>query len=166
MSMYLNGNQNVKGRPNENYAREFMELFCLGPKAPDGTDELHAGRRRGPRQGAHRLAAELDRRQPRLRQGHVQPRHTSSPAPRRSSGQTIPALGRAADAADGPPRVNAALDAVLAPPEPRAVPDPQAVGRVHRHAAPRRDARRAVRRSTPPAAALRPLLRGDPRRIR
>jgi uncharacterized protein (DUF1800 family) len=37
MSMYLNINQNVKGKPNENYAREFMELFCLGPTAPDGT---------------------------------------------------------------------------------------------------------------------------------
>ena len=38
MSFYLNINQNVKGKPNENYAREFMELFCLGPKGPDGTD--------------------------------------------------------------------------------------------------------------------------------
>ncbi len=38
MSAYLNMNQNVKGKPNENYAREFMELFCLGPKGPDGTD--------------------------------------------------------------------------------------------------------------------------------
>jgi len=37
MSQYLNINQNVKGKPNENYAREFMELFCLGPSAPDGT---------------------------------------------------------------------------------------------------------------------------------
>ena len=37
MSMYLNGNQNVRGRPNENYARELMELFCLGPNAPDGS---------------------------------------------------------------------------------------------------------------------------------
>ncbi len=36
MSMYLNGNQNVRGRPNENYARELMELFCLGPTAPNG----------------------------------------------------------------------------------------------------------------------------------
>jgi uncharacterized protein (DUF1800 family) len=36
--MYLNMNQNVRGKPNENYAREFMELFCLGPKGPDGTD--------------------------------------------------------------------------------------------------------------------------------
>jgi uncharacterized protein (DUF1800 family) len=38
MSLYLNMYQNVRGKPNENYAREFMELFCLGPKGPDGTD--------------------------------------------------------------------------------------------------------------------------------
>ena len=37
MSVYLNGNQNVKRSPNENYAREFQELFCLGPNGPDGT---------------------------------------------------------------------------------------------------------------------------------
>jgi uncharacterized protein (DUF1800 family) len=37
MSMYLNLNQSIKGKPNENYAREFMELFCLGPSGPDGT---------------------------------------------------------------------------------------------------------------------------------
>ena len=37
MSAYLNLNANVKGKPNENYARELMELFCLGPTAPDGT---------------------------------------------------------------------------------------------------------------------------------
>src|SRR5207237_2740738 len=30
MLVWLNGNQNVKGRPNENYAREMMELFTLG----------------------------------------------------------------------------------------------------------------------------------------
>ena len=30
MLVWLNGNQNVKGRPNENYARELMELFTLG----------------------------------------------------------------------------------------------------------------------------------------
>jgi uncharacterized protein (DUF1800 family) len=30
MLIWLNGNQNVKGRPNENYAREMMELFSLG----------------------------------------------------------------------------------------------------------------------------------------
>ena len=30
MLIWLNGNQNVKGHPNENYAREMMELFSLG----------------------------------------------------------------------------------------------------------------------------------------
>jgi uncharacterized protein (DUF1800 family) len=30
MLIWLNGNQNVKGHPNENYARELMELFTLG----------------------------------------------------------------------------------------------------------------------------------------
>jgi uncharacterized protein (DUF1800 family) len=39
MSLYLNMNQNVRGKPNENYAREFMELFCLGPKGPDGVTD-------------------------------------------------------------------------------------------------------------------------------
>ncbi len=31
MSLYLTGNLNTKASPNENYGREFMELFCLGP---------------------------------------------------------------------------------------------------------------------------------------
>ena len=30
MLVWLDSNSNVKGRPNENYAREVMELFCLG----------------------------------------------------------------------------------------------------------------------------------------
>src|SRR3954466_15164170 len=30
MLVWLNGNQNVKQKPNENYARELMELFTLG----------------------------------------------------------------------------------------------------------------------------------------
>jgi uncharacterized protein (DUF1800 family) len=30
MSLYLTGYLNQKNKPNENYAREFMELFCLG----------------------------------------------------------------------------------------------------------------------------------------
>ena len=30
MLVWLNGNQNVRGKPNENYAREMMELFSLG----------------------------------------------------------------------------------------------------------------------------------------
>ena len=30
MLVYLNGNTNIKGEPNENYSRELMELFTLG----------------------------------------------------------------------------------------------------------------------------------------
>ena len=30
MLRYLTGESNVRGGPNENYAREVMELFCLG----------------------------------------------------------------------------------------------------------------------------------------
>jgi uncharacterized protein (DUF1800 family) len=32
MLVWLNGNKNAKGKPNENYAREMMELFSLGAK--------------------------------------------------------------------------------------------------------------------------------------
>jgi uncharacterized protein (DUF1800 family) len=38
MSSYLNLNANTRTRPNENYAREIMELFCLGPTDADGND--------------------------------------------------------------------------------------------------------------------------------
>jgi uncharacterized protein (DUF1800 family) len=37
MVIYLDSNQNRKGKPNENYARELMELFSLGLYGPDGT---------------------------------------------------------------------------------------------------------------------------------
>lgn len=37
MLIYLNNELNVKGSPNENYARELMELFTLGPSNLDGT---------------------------------------------------------------------------------------------------------------------------------
>jgi uncharacterized protein (DUF1800 family) len=36
MSYFLTGYQNVKSHPNENYAREFMELFCLGVRDSAG----------------------------------------------------------------------------------------------------------------------------------
>ena len=32
MLVYLNGNENVKGKPNENYGRELQELFTVGEK--------------------------------------------------------------------------------------------------------------------------------------
>ena len=36
MLKYLNGDQNRVGRPNENYARELLELFTMGVEGPDG----------------------------------------------------------------------------------------------------------------------------------
>lgn len=38
MLVYLSGNQNRKTAPNENYARELMELFTLGVTDKDGND--------------------------------------------------------------------------------------------------------------------------------
>jgi uncharacterized protein (DUF1800 family) len=38
MSLFLTGYANRKGSPNENYAREFMELFCLGVRDDAGAD--------------------------------------------------------------------------------------------------------------------------------
>ncbi len=37
MLHYLNGNENRAGRPNENYARELLELFTMGQTGPDGS---------------------------------------------------------------------------------------------------------------------------------
>ena len=47
MLRYLNGESNVKGGPNENYARELMELFTLGVNhAITGAKNYTRGRRR------------------------------------------------------------------------------------------------------------------------
>lgn len=37
LSLYLTGYLNQKNKPNENYAREFMELFCVGITDATGT---------------------------------------------------------------------------------------------------------------------------------
>jgi hypothetical protein len=37
MLQYLDGVSNHAGGPNENYARELLELFTMGPTAPDGS---------------------------------------------------------------------------------------------------------------------------------
>jgi Protein of unknown function (DUF1800) len=39
MLAYLNGAENVNGKPNENYAREFLELFTIGKGAQRGPDD-------------------------------------------------------------------------------------------------------------------------------
>lgn len=36
MLIYLSNELNVKGSPNENYARELLELFTMGPENLDG----------------------------------------------------------------------------------------------------------------------------------
>lgn len=36
MLMHLNGNQNIAGNPQENFSREFMELFTIGKGPQDG----------------------------------------------------------------------------------------------------------------------------------
>ena len=38
MLKFLNGDQNIKGKPNENYARELQELFVIGAKDFAGND--------------------------------------------------------------------------------------------------------------------------------
>ncbi len=44
MLRYLNGNQNTKGRPNENFAREILELFTLGEGNYSEFDIVEAAR--------------------------------------------------------------------------------------------------------------------------
>lgn len=44
MLIYLNGNQNTKSSPNENYARELMELFTIGIGNYSETDIKQAAR--------------------------------------------------------------------------------------------------------------------------
>jgi uncharacterized protein (DUF1800 family) len=39
MLSYLNGAENVNGKPNENYAREFLELFSIGKGAQRGAGD-------------------------------------------------------------------------------------------------------------------------------
>jgi uncharacterized protein (DUF1800 family) len=115
MSMYLNGSQNVKGRPNENYAREFMELFCLGPKGPDGTDNYVQADVEGLARAFTGWRLNSDTASPDYGRITFAP-NQFEPGAKTFLGQTIPALGRAAVAADGPACVNAAVDTVLAHP--------------------------------------------------
>ena len=44
MLLWLDGDQNIKGTPNENYARELLELFTMGEGKYTETDVLEAAR--------------------------------------------------------------------------------------------------------------------------
>jgi uncharacterized protein (DUF1800 family) len=115
MSMYLNGSENVKGRPNENYARELMELFCLGPTAPDGTPNYTQADVEGLARALTGWRLNFDDASPDYGKITFNPTRFETGA-KTFLGRTLPALGRAATPADGPVAVNAALDAVLGHP--------------------------------------------------
>ena len=55
MLLWLNGSDNSKDSPNENYAREMMELFTLG-----AGPRLHGARRPPAGSCAHRLPEQLE----------------------------------------------------------------------------------------------------------
>jgi uncharacterized protein (DUF1800 family) len=115
MSMYLNGSDNVKGRPNENYARELMELFCLGPTAPNGDPNYTQADVEGLARALTGWRLNFDDASPDYGRIAFNPTRFETGA-KTFLGRTLPALGRTAVAADGPAAVNAALDAVLGHP--------------------------------------------------
>ena len=141
MQLFLSLADSTSGAPNENYARELMELFTLGSR-------LHRARR--PRGGAraHRLRAPLERR--RLERDPLRPDEHDDGVKR--------IFGRR-----GRFGVDDVLDLVVAPSAPRAVPGEQAVGLLRRRR--RRAARRcaARRRSTAAPACGSSRSCGDPR---
>jgi uncharacterized protein (DUF1800 family) len=158
MSMYLNGNQNVKGRPNENYARELMELFCLGPTAPDGTPNYSQADVEGLAKALTGWRLNSDDTSPNYGKVTFSPNHFETVA-KTFLGRTLPALGRPANAADGPAAVNAALDAVLSHPSHKQYLIRKLWGEFI--ATPIPDATLAELQSVyDPAGPLRPLLRG------
>ena len=48
MLVWLSGNQNTVDAPNENYARELMELFTLGADRPAATPRTTSASRHVP----------------------------------------------------------------------------------------------------------------------
>ena len=115
MSMYLNGNSNRKGAPNENYGREFMELFCLGPTGPDGTPNYVQADVAGLARAFTGWIVNTTDTDPNYGQVTFSPGRFETGA-KTFLGQTIPALGRTAVAADGPACVTSAVNTVLAQP--------------------------------------------------
>ena len=116
--IWLDGQRNTRQAPNENLARELMELFTLGIGA------LHRGRHQGRRPGADRLDHRPGDR-------HGQPR--AEPARRR----------RARPSSARPPNFDADsyAELLVGPAGPRRVPGPAAVVPVRLgRAADRRDA--------------------------
>jgi uncharacterized protein (DUF1800 family) len=118
MCQYLNANSNRKGAPNENYAREFMELFCLGPKGPDGTPNYVQADVAGLARAFTGWVVNTDS----TSQDYGKVTFSTGrfePGAKTFLGQTIPALqppGRAVTQQDGIDCVTAAVNVVLAQP--------------------------------------------------
>ena len=160
MSAYLNLNANTKTKPNENYARELMELFCLGPTAPDGTPNYTQADIEGLTRAltGWRLNSTLtlpDGVTPNPDYGKITfaPGQFHMPAktlPRRDGpgGHRPDEPGHADEPRVGPRERQRGDRHRARAPAARAVPDPQAVGRVHRQPDPAGDAGRAGRRPT------------------
>ena len=89
MLQWLNGNENYKWAPNENYGREMMELFSLG------ADRGAYTRGRHPRTGARadRLAQRLVRRS-KAPTTSASTRNGTTPATRRSSARPATGAGK------------------------------------------------------------------------
>ena len=140
MLRYLNGESNVKGGPNENYGREFMELFTLGVDARHhGREELQRERRRAAREVVHRLATSTTRIPDNVTaQLRLEPLVQRPEVALRQARQLQHRQRRRPRARPG---------------RPRAVHRQQAVGRVHADAAADRDADSSSRPTTRRAAA-------------
>ena len=126
MLRYLTGEDNTKRAVNENYGRELMELFTLGVTDAAGNPNYTETDVREAARSASGWQIEDDD------PDAVQRR--TSPGTRWDDG-TKTVLGRT-----GAFDHRQLVDVVLAPPEPRAVPGPEAVARVHPHRARRGDA--------------------------
>ena len=132
MLRYLNGESNVKGGPNENYGREFMELFTLG------VNHVVTGAKNYSENDVAQLAKSFTG-------WYIDDKNPDNVTALFDSGRWF----------NGPKSVfgklgnyntDSVVDLVLEPGRPRAVHRQQAVGRVHAHAAADRDAAEALDR--------------------
>jgi uncharacterized protein (DUF1800 family) len=115
MSLYLNLYQNVRGKPNENYAREFMELFCLGPTGPDGAPNYSQDDVAGLAKAFTGWQLQTDQAKPAYGTITFNKDRFDLEA-KAFLGASLPKLARAADAKPemGPAAINLACDTVLA----------------------------------------------------
>ena len=163
-------NQNVKRQAERELRARVHGAVLPRPEGPDGTDNYTQADVAGLAKAftGWRLITRDDRRrhEPGLRQDHVHAeplRADRQDVPRPARSPTVTHDRTANAAGFGAGAINQAVDIVLAHAQPRAVPDPQAVGRVHRQPDP------AGARSTAwsrlhgrAASSSSRVIRGDP----